>query len=125
MTERSYICPHCGKTSYNLNDANEGYCGFCHRWRDEAPAKALHSDPTPGQRITQLHCWVATYADGSEGIVAGGVEGIGMTPLMSSRRHVAVALGPVARRAVRTVQQQAGHATKIRLVTFRSVEGDH
>lgn len=26
----SFTCPACGKTSYNPNDAREGYCGACH-----------------------------------------------------------------------------------------------
>lgn len=31
----SYTCPHCGAVSYNPNDLRYGYCGRCHRWRDE------------------------------------------------------------------------------------------
>lgn len=25
-----FLCPRCCKTSYNPNDAREGYCGACH-----------------------------------------------------------------------------------------------
>lgn len=46
----------------------------------------IGGEPTPGQRITDLHCWIATYADGTEGIVAAGLEGLGITTLLSSRR---------------------------------------
>jgi hypothetical protein len=84
--------------------------------------KVIGSEPTPGQVIRELHVWIATYADGSEGIIAGGLEGIGMSPLMSSRRHVAEALEPKARSAQRAVMHQAKHMTTIRLVTFRSTE---
>lgn len=32
----SFTCPRCGRTSYNPNDVDEGYCGSCHDWtRDE------------------------------------------------------------------------------------------
>jgi hypothetical protein len=28
----SILCPQCGRRSYNANDINERYCGFCHQW---------------------------------------------------------------------------------------------
>lgn len=28
-------CPRCGRTSYNTNDIDEGYCGACHDWTQE------------------------------------------------------------------------------------------
>jgi ribosomal protein L37E len=28
----AFTCPRCGRTSYNLCDAEEGYCGACHDW---------------------------------------------------------------------------------------------
>jgi ribosomal protein S27AE len=31
-TSPSFTCPRCGATSYNPNDAAEGYCGRCHAW---------------------------------------------------------------------------------------------
>lgn len=27
-----FTCPQCGITSWNPNDAAEGYCGRCHWW---------------------------------------------------------------------------------------------
>jgi hypothetical protein len=27
-----FTCPRCQRTSYNPNDAREGYCGACHDW---------------------------------------------------------------------------------------------
>jgi len=33
MTEQpSITCPDCGRTSYNPNDIEQGYCGYCHDW---------------------------------------------------------------------------------------------
>lgn len=32
MTEQSITCPRCGRTSYNPNDVEQGYCGACHDW---------------------------------------------------------------------------------------------
>jgi len=31
-------CLECGRTSYNLNDVAERYCGHCHKFHDEYPA---------------------------------------------------------------------------------------
>jgi hypothetical protein len=123
MTALNYTCPHCGMVSHNLNDVRERYCGFCHRWADGDRGKAIYSEPTPGQRVTELHCWIATYADGSEGIIAANAGELGMTPLLSSRRATAERMATLADNAMRTVAQQTGHKTSIRLVTFRSTEG--
>lgn len=84
----------------------------------------ISSDPIPGQRITDLHCWIATYADGTEGIIAGGLSGVGVAPLLSSRRKAAEALEGKAREAQRAVMHQTKHRiVSIRLVTFTSTEG--
>ena len=85
--------------------------------------RAILSDQTPGQFIRELHCWIATYTDGTEGIIAGSLEGISLLPLMSSRRDVAERLEPMARRAQRAVMHQKHHITSIRLVTFASTDG--
>jgi hypothetical protein len=86
-------------------------------------AKLVASEPTPGQQITELHCWIATYADGTEGIVAGGLEGLGMTTLMSSRRDQAEKMQPFAREAQRLTMHTAKRVVRIRLVTFTTTEG--
>lgn len=31
---RSITCPRCERTSYNLHDIRERYCGYCHEWID-------------------------------------------------------------------------------------------
>ena len=83
----------------------------------------VHSEPTPGQHITELHCWVATYRDGTEGIVASGMSMLGMTPLLSSRRDTAERLEALAHDVMRLSQQTDHPVTGVRLVTFTSTEG--
>lgn len=85
--------------------------------------KLIDSEPTPGQRITELHCWIATYRDGTEGIVAAGLEGLGMTTLLSSKRHVAERLADVAHGAMRLSLHTANPVDRVRLVTFTTTEG--
>jgi len=48
----SITCPRCGKTSYNLNDVRERYCGFCHVFLDDMPNHQL--DRLRAQEIAQL-----------------------------------------------------------------------
>lgn len=31
-----YLCPHCGAVSYNPHDLENGYCGHCKQWREDA-----------------------------------------------------------------------------------------
>jgi hypothetical protein len=40
----SLTCPHCGRTSYNVNDLTNRYCGWCHVFLDDAPGVT-----TPGR----------------------------------------------------------------------------
>lgn len=80
--------------------------------------RLIASEPTPGQIIRELHTWIATYDDGSEGIVAGGFEGIGMMPLVTSRLEVARLMEGPAWRA----QALAPGVVSVRLVTYRRVE---
>jgi hypothetical protein len=87
--------------------------------------RLVSSEPTPGQFITELHCWIGTYGDGTEGIIAGGLAGLGMTMLVSSRRHIALELEEAARRAMRMTMHlpQAKRVVSVRMVTFTSTEG--
>jgi hypothetical protein len=80
--------------------------------------------PTPGQKITELHCWVATYADGTEGIIAGGIEGLGIVTLMSSNRRAAEKMEGSAREAQQLSNNRTKHrVVSVRLVTFTTTEG--
>lgn len=85
--------------------------------------KLVYAEPTAGQFIRELHCWIATYEDGTEGIIAGGLEGVGVTPLLSSHRHLAETLEPIARLAQQAAMQQRDRMISVRLVTFTSTEG--
>jgi len=80
--------------------------------------------PTPGQKITELHCWVATYADGTEGILAGGIKGLGIVTLMSSKRSHAEKMAGAAREAQQLTNNRTIHrVVNVRLVTFTTTEG--
>ena len=85
--------------------------------------KLIASEPTPGQQITELHCWIATYRDGSEGIIAGGIQGFGMTTLMSSKRYVAEALEQTARQSQSLSLDTRNPVVSVRLATFTITEG--
>lgn len=65
----SFTCPRCGRTSHNLMDVKEGYCGHCHDWtgpqrythdpfnRDEhttAPGLRVHATPIDAADARQL-----------------------------------------------------------------------
>jgi hypothetical protein len=80
--------------------------------------KLISSEPTPGQRIDQLHCWIATYRDGSEGIIAGGLQGLGMTALLSSRRHVAESMESVAEKSRALSLDTRNPVVSVKLVTY-------
>src|SRR3954470_19950123 len=91
---------------------------------DEADRpRVVFSEPTPGQMIRELHCWIATYPDGTEGIMAHGTEGYGVMPLVSSDRSLAERLERAARDTALQVNRQTGHTVTIRLATFTSTEG--
>jgi hypothetical protein len=57
--------------------------------------RVIGAEPTPGQFIREIHCWIATYPDGTKGIIAGGLEGLGLTTLLSSHREKAEAPAPI------------------------------
>lgn len=37
----SITCPDCGRVSYNLNDVQEGYCGYCQDWTTDVDVADL------------------------------------------------------------------------------------
>jgi len=85
--------------------------------------------PPPEQRIEKVHCWIATQANGAEGIISADMpmEGFGMRhmPLLASKRSVAAQMEDLARRAQRgSMHLGAGRVVRIRLATFVLVEGD-
>jgi hypothetical protein len=38
----SIACPSCGKRSYNANDVNYRYCGYCHQFHDDMLPKDVN-----------------------------------------------------------------------------------
>ncbi|HEY0203838.1 MAG TPA: hypothetical protein VGC15_06805 [Acetobacteraceae bacterium] len=77
----------------------------------------------PDQRVRELHAWIATHRSGAEGIISADLPGpLGEKmhmPLVSSRRDVAVALEPFAKRALFLGRNQQDPAVSVRLVTFK------
>jgi hypothetical protein len=78
--------------------------------------------PPAAQRINQLHCWIATYPNGSEGIISADMPmpgyGIRHMPLMASKREVAEGLAGLARRAQRAAMHKTDRMIRIRLCSF-------
>lgn len=83
----------------------------------------LDSPPTEGQMIRALHAWIATYPDGTEGIIAHGLPGLGMTPLVTSRHPAAVQMEPLARHAMALSVGTEHPVTGVRLVSYDARQG--
>lgn len=45
-----YICPNCGKISFNANDIKNRYCGYCHTFSDDL-------DWSPAVKKAMLRYW--------------------------------------------------------------------
>ncbi len=52
MTD-SITCPTCGRTSHNVNDVREGYCGNCHDWT--TPPAIVSMKPDDPTAIPHAH----------------------------------------------------------------------
>lgn len=83
----------------------------------------LPSDMDPAQRIDELHAWIATHADGGQGIIACILPGLGSTPMVSARRHVMEGARPLVLAAVRRTSGRGGdEVVRVELATFRRVD---
>lgn len=79
--------------------------------------------PPPGQVITELHAWIATYAEGGQGIIAAILPGLGSAPLVSSKRsHMTMAEGVARHAALLTAGRGNGEVVSVDLVTFQRVQ---
>lgn len=58
MNGESYTCPKCGRTSYNLNDVRQRYCGACKTFEDLTGASVMTKYQEYGIRISEV---VARY----------------------------------------------------------------
>lgn len=82
----------------------------------------IGNTPTPGQKITELHCWVATYRDGSEGIIAANLDSLGMAPLISPRLKAVQSLEQMARAVQRRSLDTKIPVVNVRIVSFAMVK---
>jgi hypothetical protein len=85
----------------------------------------LDVPPEPDQRVIEIHAWIATHADGSEGIVSADIPmpmGMRHSPLLSSKRTVAEKLEPLARKIRQQAMHQANRVVSMKLITFRRIE---
>lgn len=65
MVSVSITCPRCGKTSFNLGDIENRYCGYCHAFHDDGMTSRLSEDqialpkqlPVPKDAITFWVIW--------------------------------------------------------------------
>jgi hypothetical protein len=48
MLTGSFTCLTCHRTSYNPHDAEQRYCGYCHRFHDDAAAQAAQLKKAKG-----------------------------------------------------------------------------
>jgi hypothetical protein len=71
--------------------------------------------------IRELFAWIGTHDDGSEGLVAGGIEGIGMVALVSTKRRIAETMRRYAERGV----GETPGCVSVRLVRFVIEEVRH
>lgn len=124
LTERAKQCP-AGPGRQLWEDAARFVATHAFRAADVLAlldTALLDTPPTPEQMIRSLHAWIATYHDGTEGIIAHGLPGLGMTPLVTSRHHVAVRMQPIARHAMALSQAGEHRVAGVRLVSFEVVD---
>ena len=84
--------------------------------------RLVDSEPTPGQVVAKLHAWIGTYADGTEGLIAGGIEGLGLVVLVASRRKTAEQMRAIAERAMAASRSERVPVVAVRLTTFNRAE---
>jgi hypothetical protein len=78
----------------------------------------LPPEPNP---IRLIHVWIGVHADGLEAMLSADMPmsfGTRHTPLMSSRRDLAEAMAPLARRIQREAMHRADRFVKVELRTF-------
>lgn len=79
--------------------------------------------PPERNEVRQIHVWIGVHADGQEAMLSADMPmafGTRHTPLMSSRRELAEAMGVLARRIQREAMHRADRFVRIELRTFRA-----
>lgn len=87
-------------------------------------ATLFGAPPGEDNRVYELHCWIAIYPDGREGIMSADMDlAMGVrrhAPLLSSKREVTERLGEIARLA-QEKSVAAGQPVKIVLRSFVAI----
>jgi hypothetical protein len=81
--------------------------------RDLNSKPLLHTPPNEAP-LEELFAWVSVDANGNEGILADGIQGLGMTPLVTGKR--AMAEGPFRKMAAEIAR---GTGATVKLARFR------
>lgn len=79
--------------------------------------------PPEANPILSIHVWIGIHADGQEAMLSADMPmafGTRHSPLMSSRRDLAEALGVLARKIQREAMHRADRFVRIELRTFRA-----
>lgn len=90
----SFTCPRCRRTSHNINDVREGYCGYCYDWTGlDAGPDAYDLGPPELSPLPTL--WPAGRPSWCEGYLAGkplddGSEWLIVIPLTFGRARLNV-----------------------------------
>jgi hypothetical protein len=84
-------------------------------------AAFLHLPAPEEQRIAVLYAWIATHADGTEGIIGGWFDGQPV-PLVSAFRKTADQMGAMAEQARVLGEQATGRTITKLLVRFVRAE---
>lgn len=71
--------------------------------------------PDDTQRVDEIWCWVGIHAGGGEGILAGGLEGLGWVPLVTSNPTVAEQMRKAAREIQRASMHKADRFVRLEL----------
>ena len=64
-----FRCPRCGITSWNPNDAANGYCGRCHRWTAEEQPAFLALPPFTPAEGEEILSAIAQAISGFESVL--------------------------------------------------------
>jgi hypothetical protein len=83
----------------------------------------LDIPPPPEQRVNHLFVWIMLNDDGSEGIISADMPmemGMRHSPLMSSKRDVAMRLRPIAERIAALTSTERDKPVTVVMRTFWS-----
>lgn len=78
-------------------------------------ARFLDQPPDDTDRVHELWCWVGIHANGGEGILAGGLEGLGYVPLITGSAATAEKMRAMAREIQRESMHRADRFVRLEL----------